>query len=69
MSIASGTSSAEHAGVERGGLDAGRGVDLAADILDLRGDLKALRRRALEGHVFEQMGDAVLVVVRCGPRI
>ena len=29
----------QHAGVVGGGLDAGRGVDLAADILDLRGDL------------------------------
>ena len=31
---------AQHAGVVGGGLDAGGGVDLAADILDLRGDLR-----------------------------
>ena len=30
---------AQHAGIKGGGFDAGRGVDLAADILDLGGDL------------------------------
>ena len=54
---------AEHAGVEGGGLDAGRGVDFAADILDLGGDLEgAPRGRSLERHVLEQMRHAVLVV-------
>ena len=63
MSTASGTSSGKHAGVVGGRLDAGRGVDLAADILDLLGDLAGgAARRALEGHVLEQVRDAVLVV-------
>ena len=54
---------AQHAGVEGGRLDAGGGVDLAADILDLRGDLPgAAPLGALERHMFEQMRDAVLVV-------
>ena len=59
---------AKHARVEGGRLDAGRGIDLAADILDLRGDLPgAAPFGALEGHVLEQMGDAVFVVgARCG---
>ena len=36
------------------------GVDMAADRLDLVGDvLRAAARRALEHHVFEQVGDAV----------
>ncbi len=52
---------AQHAGVIGGGVDTGRGVEVAADILDLFGDLLgAAARRALEGHVFEEMGDAVL---------
>ena len=54
---------AEHAGVERRRLDAGGGVDLAADILDFRGDLPgAAPLGSLERHVLEQMRDAVLVV-------
>jgi hypothetical protein len=53
----------EHAGVVGGGLDAGGGVDLAADRLDLLGDLASTARvGALERHVLEQMRDAVLVV-------
>jgi len=52
----------EHARIERGGLHAGRRVEIAADRLDLLGDLlRAAPRRALERHVFEQMGNAVLV--------
>ena len=48
---------------ERRRLDARRGIDLAADILDVGRDLpRRALARALEGHVFEQMGDAVLVV-------
>ena len=51
----------QHPRVIGGGLDAGRGIDLAADILDFFGD--AHRRpghRALEGHMFEQVGNSVL---------
>ena len=54
---------AEHARVIGGGFDAGRGVDLAADILDFGGDLEgAAPAGALERHVLEQMRHAVLVV-------
>ena len=54
---------AEHAGVERGRLDAGGGVDLAADILDFRGDFPgAAPCGSLERHMLQQMRDAVLVV-------
>ena len=61
---------AEHAGVVGGRLDAGGGVDLAADILDFRGDLEGgAPLRALERHVLEQMGHAMLVRrARCGRR-
>ncbi len=54
----------EDAGVIGGRLDAGGGVHLAADSLDLLGDFQ--RRafaRALEGHVLEQMGEAVLLLL------
>ena len=52
----------EHARVIGGGLDAGRGIEVAADRLDLLGDLaRGAPRRALERHVLEQMRDAVLV--------
>ena len=62
MSSARGTSACEHPGVVGGHLLAGIGVDVAADVLDLLGDrLRAARRRALEGHVLEEMGDAVLL--------
>src|SRR5262245_28825113 len=51
----------EHPGKVGGGLQAGGGVELAADRLDLLGDIAgAAPLRALEGHVLEQMGDAVL---------
>ena len=52
---------AQHARVIRGRVDAGRGVELAANRLDLLGDvLGAAPRGALEGHVLEEMGDAML---------
>ena len=52
---------AQHARVIGGRVDAGRGVEIAADRLDLLGDvLGAPPRGALEGHVLEEMGDAVL---------
>jgi len=55
---------AQHPGVVGGGLDAGRGVEVAADRLDLLGDLAGgAPRRALERHVLEQMRDAVLVTM------
>ena len=51
----------EDAGVIGGGFGRGGGVDLAADILDLFGDLtRRSARRALEGHVFEKVSDPVL---------
>ncbi len=44
-------------------LDAGGGVDLAADVLDLRGDLEgAAPPGSLERHVLQQVGHAVLFV-------
>ena len=53
----------KHAGIEGRGLDAGGRVDLAADVLDLRGDLEgAAPLCSLEGHVLEQMGHAMLFV-------
>ena len=53
----------EHARIVRGGLDAGRGVDFTPDRLDLLGDLgRGTRRGALEGHVLEEVREAVLVV-------
>jgi hypothetical protein len=40
----------------------GRGVDLAADVLDVLGDAAGgAARRALEGHVLDEVGQAVLV--------
>ncbi len=52
---------AQHARVIGGRVDAGRGVEIAADRLDLLGDvLGAAPRGPLEGHVLEEMGDAVL---------
>ena len=54
----------EDAGVVGGGFDAGRGVHLAADRLDLLGDVeRRARLRALERHVLEQMRQAVLVLL------
>jgi len=45
-----------------GGLDAGAGVEIAADRLDLLGDLTGgAARRPLERHVLEKVRDAVLV--------
>ena len=53
-----------------GGLQAGGGIELAADRLDLLGDVAgAAPLGALEGHVLEQMRDAVLglaLVARAG---
>ena len=52
----------EHARVIGGALGAGRGIEIAADRLDLLGDLAGgAPSRALERHVFEEMRDAVLV--------
>ena len=52
----------EHARVIGRGLGAGRRVEIAADRLDLLGDLaRGAPPRALERHVFEEMRDAVLV--------
>ena len=51
-----------HFGVISGVLRAGGGIEVAADRLDLLGDLpRGPARRALERHVLEQMRDAVLV--------
>ena len=44
------------------GVDASGGVDVAADRFDLLGDVAgAAPRRAFEGHVLEEMRDAVLI--------
>ena len=52
----------EHARVIGRHLDAGAGIEIAADRLDLLGDLaRGAARRALERHVLEEMRDAVLV--------
>jgi hypothetical protein len=52
---------AQHTGVIGGGIDAGRGVELAADRLDLLGDVpRAPSRRPLEGHMLKEVGDAML---------
>ena len=52
----------EDAGVIGGGLHAGRGIDLAAGGFDLLGDgLGGAPFGALEGHVLEEMRDAVLL--------
>src|SRR5690606_22616862 len=53
---------AEHARIIGGHLAPRVGVDVAADILDLLGDLAGgAARGALEGHVLEEMGNAVLL--------
>ena len=53
---------AEHARRVVGEFGRGRGVDLAADILDVLGDLaRRAAARALEGHVLDEMREAVLV--------
>ncbi len=55
MSTARSASGLQDARVIGGGLDAGGGVDLAADRLDLLGDVgRRAARGALEGHVLEQ---------------
>ena len=52
---------AQHARVIGGRVDAGGGVELAAHRLDLLGDgLGAATLGALEGHMLEEMRDAVL---------
>ena len=52
----------QHAGVVGGHLARGVGVDVAAHILDRLGNLqRAASPRALERHVFEEMGDTVLL--------
>ena len=51
----------QHLGVEGGILAGGIGVEVPADILDLpRDGSRVPPRRALEGHVFEEVGDTVL---------
>ena len=51
----------QHACVIRRRVDSGRGVELAANRLDLLGDvLRASPGGALEGHVLEEVSDAVL---------
>ena len=61
-SSASGTSALSTRAEIGGRFDAGRGIEIAADRLDLLGDLaRGAPLGALEGHVFEQMRDAVLV--------
>jgi hypothetical protein len=61
----------EDAGIVGGRLDRGCGVDLAADRLDLLGDVDGRPPLgALEGHVFEKMRKPVLVLAlraRAGP--
>ena len=61
----------EHARVVGGGFHAGGGIEIAADRLDLLGDLaRGAPRGALERHVLEQMRDAMLVgllVAAAGP--
>ena len=53
----------EHARIIGGHLHAGRRVEIAADRLDLLGDLPGgAPRRALERHVLQEMRDAVLVL-------
>src|SRR5690554_783444 len=50
----------EHPGEITGVLDRSRGIEIAAYILDGFGDLQRVARGgALEGHVFEQVGNAV----------
>ncbi len=52
---------AQYAGVVGGGLAAGVGVDVAADVLDLLGDAaRGPGAGALERHVLEKVGDPVL---------
>jgi hypothetical protein len=52
---------AQDTGVIGSAVDAGRRVDLAADRLDLLGDVeRASRGRSLEGHVLEKMSVAML---------
>ena len=54
----------ERAGVVGGGIEAGGRVELATHLLDLLGDiLCGAPSRPLEGHVLEQMRDAMLAVV------
>ena len=53
----------EHARIVSGALGAGRGVEIAADRLDLLGDLTGRAPpRALERHMLEEMRNAVLVM-------
>ncbi len=64
------TSLADHAGEIAGPLDAGLGVEVAADVLDRLGDVaRAAPARALERHVLEQVRQSVLrdgLVARAG---
>ena len=54
---------AQHARVIGGRVDPGRGVELAADRLDLLGDVaSAPPRGALEGHMLQEMRDAMLAL-------
>ena len=53
----------EHARIVGGAFGAGRGVQIAADRLDLLGDLTGRAPpRALERHMLEEMRNAVLVM-------
>ena len=53
----------EDAGIIGGRFDTGRGIELAADILDLFGDLAGTAPvGALEGHMLEEMGNAMLAL-------
>ena len=52
----------EDAGIVCGGFHAGGGVDLAAGGFDfLRDGARRTARRALEGHVLEEVGDAIFL--------
>ena len=70
MSAASAHVFLEDAGEVAGVLDRGRGVEVAADVLDGLGDLEGgAGLGALERHVLEHVGDAVLgVASRCASR-
>jgi hypothetical protein len=52
----------QHAGIIGGGFHAGCGIDLAAGRFDFLGDgARRTAGRALEGHMLEEMGDAVFI--------
>jgi hypothetical protein len=54
---------AKHAGVIGCGFGRRGGIDFAADILDLLGDVaRRAAGRALEGHMLKKMGDTMLIL-------